>query len=340
MKKILVIMMALLMVLLTACASQPAAEPTAAPTEAATEAPTEAPTEEPTAEPTEEPTAEPTEEPTAEPTEEPTEEPTAEPTEEPAAVVEETTEAVETAAEETTEAVETAAEETTEVVETAEAPAVMTYEEYAAAELKSTVTVETYVQNKQGWWNNQLTVYTQDENGGYFLYNMPCTEEQAAQLVPGTKIRVTGTKDAWEGEVEIIDITSMEIVEADPFVAEPLDVTALLGTDELIEKQNMLVAFKGMTIEASQDVDGNDVAFLYNWDGSGMEGSDSDLYFKASVNGQTYTFVIEYYLTGADTDAYQAVQSLQIGDKVDLEGFLYWYQGSQPHITSVVAAAE
>ena len=67
-----------------------------------------------------------------------------------------------------------------------------------------------------------------------------------------------------------------------------------------------------------------------------MEGSDSDLYFNASIGDNVYTFVIEYYLTGENSDAYKAVQALEVGDVVDLEGFLYWYNGAQPHITSVV----
>ena len=96
-----------------------------------------------------------------------------------------------------------------------------------------------------------------------------------------------------------------------------------------------------MTVEASTDADGNEAAFLYNWDGSGAEGSDSDLYFNASVNGQTFNFVVEYYtcdaegVYGADTDVYEAVRNLQIGDTIDMEGFLYWYEGANPHITSV-----
>ena len=38
---------------------------------------------------------------------------------------------------------------------------------------------------------------------------------------------------------------------------------------------------------------------------------------------------------GADTDVYEAVRNLQIGDTIDMEGFLYWYEGANPHITSV-----
>ena len=219
------------------------------------------------------------------------------------------------------------------------AEGVMTHEDYVAAELETEVTVETYVQAKQGWWENNgvgnATIYTQAEDGAYFLYNLPMSQEDYEKLVPGTKIRVTGYTAEWAGEVEIVDAT-FEILEADPFIPEALDVTALLGTDELIAHQNELVTFKGAVITAKKDADGNDVAFLYNWDGSGQPGSD--LYFDVTVNGAVYTFTVESYLCGQDTEVYQAVTALNIGDVVDLEGFLYWYEGANPHIISVKPA--
>ena len=76
---------------------------------------------------------------------------------------------------------------------------VMTYEEYMAAPLDSEVVIETYVQAKQSWWDNQATVYSQDKDGAYFLYNMACSEEDYAKLVPGTKIKLTGYKSEWSG---------------------------------------------------------------------------------------------------------------------------------------------
>ncbi len=211
---------------------------------------------------------------------------------------------------------------------------VMSYAEYAAADLDSEVTIEAYVQAKQSWWENKATVYAQDHDGAYFLYDMACSEEDYAKLVPGTKIRVTGFKGEWAGEVEIMD-AAFEIIEgADSFIAEAQDVTALLGTEELIEHQNEFVSFKDMTVEsAGKDDAGNDVAFLYNYDGSGEDGSD--LYFKVSVNGETYTFLVESYLCDKTSDVYNAVKNLKIGDVVDMEGFLYWYEGVNPHITSV-----
>ncbi|MFR4631683.1 MAG: hypothetical protein ACLT8I_03245 [Blautia faecis] len=239
----------------------------------------------------------------------------------------------------------TAAEETADDTEAADSTAedadvksegVMTYDEYLAAAVDDEVTIETYVQAKQSWWEDKATFYTQDKDGAYFIYNMPCSEEDYEKLVPGTKIKVTGYKAEWSGEIEVADVSSFEIEDGE-YIAEPLDVTDLLGKDELIDHQNELVSFKGMTVEAAgQDADGNDVAYLYNYDGSGSEGDD--LYFNVSLNGETYTFTVESYLCDKDSDVYKAVEALNIGDKIDMEGFLYWYEGVNPHITSVTAA--
>ena len=213
----------------------------------------------------------------------------------------------------------------------AEEAAPMTYADYTAAELDSEVTVEVYVQAHQSWWDNQVTVYAADQDGAYFIYNMACSEEDAAKLEPGTLSRVTGYKSEWSGEVEIVDGTFEFVDDAEPFIAEAVDVTDLLGTDELIAHQNQLVAFKGMTVEA---YDEEGAAFAYK----DPEGKTDDLYFKVSKDGQTYEFCVEFYLCGQDTDVYKAVEALNVGDVVDLEGFLYWYEGANPHITAVTPA--
>jgi hypothetical protein len=215
---------------------------------------------------------------------------------------------------------------------------VMTHAEFDAADVDSAVTVETYIQARQGWWEKDgvgvATFYTQADDGAYFLYNMLCTKEDYdAVLVEGTKIRVSGYKAEWSGEVEIIDATC-EVLDGDTKTYEALDVTSLLGTDELIAHQNEKVSFKGMTVAASNDAG---APFLYNWDGSGSEGDD--LYFNVTLNDTIYTFVVESYLCGPGTDVYEAVKGLNVGDVVDMEGFLYWYNGANPHITSVVKAA-
>lgn len=202
---------------------------------------------------------------------------------------------------------------------------VMTWDEYMAAEVDSKVVIEAYVQGHQAWWNNMITLYAQDENGGYFLYEMPCTEEMAAQLVPGTKIRVHGFKTEWSGEVEIVadeiepDYARIEIIEGKN-VATPIDVTNKLGTDELIKYQNMLVEFKGLKF----------VGIEYK---NGAPGDD--IYVTVSYNGVEYEFCVERYLTGPETDLYQLVGTLKEGDVIDVVGFAYWYEGINTHITSV-----
>ena len=206
---------------------------------------------------------------------------------------------------------------------------VMTYAEYAAAKVDDPVVIECFVQDHQSWWDNKITVYAADADGAYFLYNMTCDEATSKKLVPGTKIKVTGFKAEWAGEVEVDEGATFEILDG-AYIAPAKDVTADLGTDKLIESQNQFVSFKGMTVEA-KNADG--AAFLYKWDGSGQQGDD--LYFDVSLNGQTYTFTVESYLRGADSDVYKAVEALKVGDTVDMEGYLYWYEGVNPHITAV-----
>ena len=227
-------------------------------------------------------------------------------------------EAVSEAAE-TVEAVAEASEEVVETVdESAKSEGVMTYAEYAAAELDSEVVVETYVQAKQSWWEDKATFYTQDQDGAYFIYEMACSEDEYNKLVPGTKIKVTGVKSEWSGEVEIVDATYE--IEDGNFVAEPVDATDLLGKDELIDMQNQLVSFKDMTVES--------VSYKNETPGD-------DIYVTLSKDGNNYDFCLEYYLNGSDEEFYNLVGGLEQGQTVDVEGFLYWYEGANPHITSV-----
>ncbi len=198
------------------------------------------------------------------------------------------------------------------------ADGVMSHADFVAAALDTEVTVETYVQAKQSWWEDKATIYTQAEDGAYFIYEMACSEEDYAKLTPGTKIKVTGFKAEWSGEVEIIDAT-FEILEGN-FVAEALDVTALLGTEELIAHQNELVAFKGMTVNAIEYKNGE---------------PGDDIYVTLGLGDAEYSFCVEVYLTGTDSEVYTTVGTLEVGDVVDVEGFLYWYEGANPHITAI-----
>ena len=217
----------------------------------------------------------------------------------------------------------------------------MSFEDYMAAATDTEVIVEGAIQGKQSFFSRDdqglATIYLQDEKGGaYFIYELPCTEKEYELMEIGKTIKVKGYKSEWSGEIEVVDVETWMFVDGE-YIAEAEDVTALLGTDELVSKMNKKVAFKGMTVEPIKNKDDEDVAFIYNYDGSGERGPDTDLYFNVSVNGQTYTFTVESYLCGPDSDVYKAVEDLKIGDVIDMEGFLYWYNGPNPHITAIVA---
>ncbi len=221
-------------------------------------------------------------------------------------------------------------EETAAETEAAAEYEYMSYEEYDAAALDTEVTVLCTVMDTQSWWEDQITVYAADADGAYFIYNMACSEEDAALLTPGTTILVTGFKSEWEGEVEIIDAT-FEFTDVDGVAIAPVDLTADFGNDEaLLAHQNEYFEMTGLTVEAIGE---NGEAFFYKWDNSGSQGDD--LYFTVSNGETSCNFTVESYLRGADTDVYQAVEGLNVGDTITVSGYLYWYQGPNPHIISV-----
>ena len=209
---------------------------------------------------------------------------------------------------------------------------VMSYADYVAAKVDDPVVIEAYVQAKQSWWDNKATVYLADTDGAYFAYNMTCSEEDYAKLDEGTKIRVTGFKAEWSGEVELAEGATFEFVDdGTNFISAAEDVTNVVGTDALINYQNRRVVFKGATVEA---YDETGAAFAYK----NADEKTDDLYFKAKVGETTVNFCVEFYLTGSDTEVYKAVENLKVGDVIDIEGFLYWYEGANPHVTSVTVA--
>ena len=220
---------------------------------------------------------------------------------------------------------ETTKETGSETVAENKGEGVMTYAEYAAAAIDAPVVIEAYVQAHQSWWDNKITVYAQDQDGAYFIYELACSEEDAAKLVPGTKIRVTGHKAEWSGEVEIVDATFEFVNDGTSYIAEAFDATALLGTDELINHQNKLGLFTAMTVKAVEFKNGT---------------PGDDIYVTFTKGGVDYSFCVEFYLTGTETDVYKAVSALKVGDVVDVEGFIYWYNGVNTHITSVKATAD
>ncbi len=218
----------------------------------------------------------------------------------------------------------------------AKSQGVLTYQQYKEKANGEEVTIEAFIQGKQSWWSDKgvgkATLYLADQDGAYFVYDLQMTEEEYKSLTIGTKIKVTGVKGEWSGEVEILGSQAgseaeFEIIKNQYYlsVAKPMTKDT-----NLIDYMNQKVSFSNLTVVAQAD---GKSAFYYKWNGSGAKGNNDDLYFSVTDGANTYTFTVESYLCAEGTDVYKAVEALKVGDIVNLEGFLYWYNGAQLHTT-------
>ena len=200
-----------------------------------------------------------------------------------------------------------------------------TYADFVAAELDTEVEVLMSVQAHQGWWQDgeqgKVTVYGQCDEGGYFCYELLADEATANAMTEGTLIRVKGIKSEWAGEVEIIEATAEILAGAyDGKVYEATDVTELIGKDELADKLNQKITISGLTVTALSKKDSE-------W--------DPDLYITVDANGTSFDLCVENYLTDPTTEVYKTAETLKVGDTIDITGFLYWYNGPNPHVTAI-----
>ena len=196
---------------------------------------------------------------------------------------------------------------------------VMTYAQFIALEDGADAVIEGYITAKldgTAWGNCSLIL--QDGDGAYYVYRMPIDAENYAKLEVGQKIKVTGVRTVWSGENEIKEGTATYELVDGTYTFDPVDVTSFYGTDDLIKYQSMKAKVAGAKVKA---------AALYKWDGSGSQGDD--LYLTLEVNGADYQFIVETDLCGGDTEVYKAVEGLAEGQTVDVEGYLYWYNGPQ-----------
>lgn len=203
----------------------------------------------------------------------------------------------------------------------------MTYAEFKqASENYSDVVVEGYITcaaYSKAYGN--INLFLQDGDGGYYVYRMPCNDDDAAKLVVGQKIKVTGQKSAWSGEPEIAEGTGKYELLDSNWTPKAIDATdKLANSDELYKLVNCLVAFNNLKVKGAP---------RYNWDGSGSEGND--IYFDVTDGTNTYTFLVESDEFGLGTDVYKAAQDLVDGADISVEGLLYWYNGAQPHICTI-----
>lgn len=208
---------------------------------------------------------------------------------------------------------------------------VMTHAQFNEAAVGTECTLEAFVVAKYAYssWGN-TTVYLTDGEGGYFFYRVPCTQAQYDTIKVGEKLKITGQKAEWQGEVEVDASQSgaegtFEVIPGAKFLANPLDLSdKLADANELKKHNNELVVLNGLEVVSvtQPSSEGGDIYF--------------DVKFTpATGDAVTYTFCVESDLCSKDTDVYKTVLALQAGDKINLEGFMYIYNNPQLHTMKV-----
>lgn len=197
------------------------------------------------------------------------------------------------------------------------------YASFMAADVDAEVEVLMYVQAHQAWWEKDgqgvMTLYGMDKDGGYFVYEAKMDKETADSIKEGTLVKVTGVKAEWAGEVEIMDATVEVLGETKTF--EATDVTDVISDSEkLATYMNQKIAMKGLEVV---EVSVKDSEY------------DPDLYITCKLGDTEVNLCVENYLTGPDTEVYMTGKDLTAGTVIDVEGFLYWYEGANPHVTSI-----
>ncbi|MGM9608622.1 MAG: hypothetical protein ACI3XE_00190 [Eubacteriales bacterium] len=195
--------------------------------------------------------------------------------------------------------------------------AVMTWAQYIAAAKDDTVIVEGTVNgiiSKSANGASSNGIYFQDNDGGYYAYGV--TDDPATSGIEiGMKIRVSGTKDIYNGTHEIkspvvtvIDSTKNPVTPAD-YTEIFANATAL--TDEaLVAKQAFLVTIKDVLV-TSQDTSSGYYKFQLG---------DKESYVRISGSACP--------LTTEEKTTFVADHAAKFGYIADVTGIITVYNGS------------
>ncbi len=213
----------------------------------------------------------------------------------------------------------------------------MSYKEYMDAELQAEVKIDAYIQDRCTWYNGAASFYLQDEEGGYYVYNLKCSKDDYDNnLSVGKFISVTGSKAEWRGEVEINGDVATEnqgfTVGSSSKIYKATQV-ANIAKDTLDQHKNTKVMVTDLTVTKAPYTSFDDFSLSPN--------SGVDVYFAVKdSNDNELTFVVEAYLesTQFGSPTYTTVTSLALGDKINLEGFVYYWDVPQLQVTKVVKA--
>ncbi len=221
---------------------------------------------------------------------------------------------------------------------------VFTFQEYLDAETASMVVcqgvVTGIISKTNGASNNCL--YLQDQDGGYYAYQTAVDPVEAGVKV-GMTVRVTGTKDLYNGTHEI-KAASIQIIDSNISQITAVDFTeiytnaAALDAEELVKQQAMLVTLKGVEITGQDAASGyykftlggkesyirisGSTCPLNKDDQTALINGHSEHYsWLANVTGVICVYSGKFYLTPVSADAFEYVSLIEKTDaeKVQIE---------------------
>ena len=174
----------------------------------------------------------------------------------------------------------------------------------AETELGRIFVIEGYV--TAGTDNDYTTffdaIYVQDETGGITVF--PYSEDG---LEKGTKVRITGYTDAYQGDIEI-QIMSLEVLEEAKNVITPEQVSNAVAMN-YAENGGQLLQVQGEVVEVLLTSDGKGVA----------------QFVVKDENGDLAKVFIDGYILSGTTGENTLAEIVQVGNTVSAVGLLYMH---------------
>lgn len=203
--------------------------------------------------------------------------------------------------------------------------ALTSFEEYAAAEKGALMIVQGVVTAilSQSYGDSANGLYFQDNDGGYYAYNTT-VDPVVAGVDIGMTVRVTGTKDIYQGTYEVVG-GEIEIIDSNKNPVEAVDFTELYINAETLKdaalttQQSMLVTVKGVEITKKDDkylkftLAGKETYIYISSSNTPMSKDDENTLvatygeksgYLADVTGLITQYNGSFYLTPVSVDAF------------------------------------
>ena len=189
----------------------------------------------------------------------------------------------------------------------------LTWAEFVAAEDDTAVVIKGVIGGIVNT-DSKHELYLQDNDGGYYVYNLAVAEMEGLQI--GTEIRVRGTRDTYYGVNQVVN-ADVEILNADPVAVVAEDITEAFVNAEST-KDKALVALQSKLIKLTGAVV------------LGQDASDSSYYNFKIGNKKTYVRISSSacMFGTEDQKAFKDAVAANIGKTAVVTGFISVYNNA------------